>query len=66
MVVSGCSQSLQMIGLGQILPIDMSTLIETQLQQEGVYSPHSGAQLECPACAVGEAVPLDPPEHLLH
>ena len=64
-MVSDHSQSLQLTGLGNYLPLICQQQPKLNYKRR-VYSAHMKAHLEYPAWVIGKAVPLDPTGHLLH
>ena len=65
LVVSGHSQSLQLTGLGKSLPLTCQQQPRLNYKRR-VYLAHTQGTPRVPAWVIGQAVPLDPTEHLLH
>ena len=65
MVSSGHSKSLQLTGLDKSLPLICQQKPKLKYKRR-VYSAQKRVHLEYLACAIGDAVPLDPTGHLLH
>ena len=63
--VSCHSQSLQLTGLGESLPLICQQQPRLNYKTR-VYSAHTKVHLKYHALVIGEAVPLDPTGHLLH